>query len=268
MEMAPTAPIRVGVTRPPLRPPGARSAVPAREPTPQRSDARPATAETHIQVGMLTMSALASILAALALAPASALPVEAGSESAIPSDARRLFNQPLSDVVDTCELRGETRIRHVRFATQDTFGHREDRLELRTTTRGAAGARLEYMVNDVVVFAQSPGEDPRPTPAGVALVSDPSPAGAERAAKLLSAFAAMHSRIFAADIASSGDECGATRGKPEEQAKCGAISLFGCASGNGLVCFISGGATLLCLYAIEKACEQDPDSCQPGWTEG
>lgn len=62
--------------------------------------------------------------------------------------------------------------------------------------------------------------------------------------------------------------CGSARGKAEEQAKCGGIALFGCATGNAVACFIAGGASLLCMYAVEKACEQEPDTCQPGWTEG
>ena len=185
-------------------------------------------------------------------------------------DVQALFDQPLAPFVDVCDASGDARVRRVRSATLGAAGNVEDRLEVRTTTRGLASA-IEYIVNDVVMFSHPPDHDPELTTTGLALVSDRSPAGAARAAKVLAAFAAMHSRTFAVD-ADTDTACGATRDKAKELLKCGAVGLAGCCClslpTGGVSCVVAAGAALLCSYAVEKACDAEPDTCQPGWTEG
>lgn len=84
----------------------------------------------------------------------------------------------------------------------------------------------------------------------------------------IAAFAAAQPRIFAADVETPAHSCGALEGKAEETAKCAAIGVLGCVSANPLVCGVSAGLAVLCTYLVDKTCEADPDSCQPGWTEG
>lgn len=61
---------------------------------------------------------------------------------------------------------------------------------------------------------------------------------------------------------------GVTHGRSEEKLKCAGITVLGCAAGNPLVCFGSAVVSGLCAYLVDKTCEENPDSCQPGWTEG
>lgn len=176
--------------------------------------------------------------------------------------AHALFAQPLAAFEDTCEQVDGLLVRHVRFATLDDGGRSEERLEIRVTMANF-GLQLDYLTNDSIAFTLAADGEPHVTPRGQQLLME-----AARGTKILAAFAAAHARIFAADVDAPEHACGTLRGKAEEQLKCGGIALFGCASGNPVVCFIAGGASLLCVYAVEKACEQEPETCQPGWTEG
>lgn len=181
-------------------------------------------------------------------------------------EARLLFEQQLTNFDDVCEDQRALSIRHVRFATLDASGRVEDRLELRTTTRtGEAARAVDYLVNDTVMFTRRSGGDLKPTVAGRQFLSA---RDGRRTAKLLAAFAAAQPRIFAMDIETPTHSCGTLAGKAEETAKCGAIGVLGCVSGNPLVCGVSAGLAVLCSYLVDKTCEADPDSCQPGWTEG
>lgn len=182
--------------------------------------------------------------------------------AAAPPDARILIEQPLTAFEDVCEEADQSQVRRVRFATLDAAGQDEDRLELRTTTTGSIRV-LDYIVNGAVVFVHATGEDLTVTPAGRELLRDE-----DRSAKILGAFAAAHPRIFADDVETPHYRCGATAGKAEEHAKCGAIAVGGCASLNPVVCVASGLLTVLCKYLVDKVCEENPDSCEPGWTEG
>lgn len=204
------------------------------------------------------MFALTTSITATAVAP------QATAE--VTPEARSLFEQPLTALDDTCEKKDGVSIRHIRFATLDPAGSVEDRLELRTTTLPAATAhKIDYLVNGTLMFTRSSGEELRPTAAGLRLFQT---SEGSRVAKILAAFAAVHPRIFAADVEAPGQSCGALEGKAEETAKCGAIGVLGCSSGNALVCGVSAGLALLCSYLVDKTCEENPDSCQPGWTEG
>lgn len=193
---------------------------------------------------------------------ASSLTLTAATPPEISPEADALFAQPLAPFEDACNDADGIAVRHLRFATLDGSGSNEDRLELRMTV-APDGLRLDYLVNDGVAFTQTPDGQSRVTPLGQRLLMDE-----HRGAKVLAAFAAAHARTFATDVDAPQHACGTMRGKAEQQLKCGGIALFGCASGNPVACFIAGGASVLCMYAIEKACEQEPDSCQPGWTEG
>lgn len=209
---------------------------------------------------------LALVSTTLALAAASASAQLNTPEPEVTPEAELLFEQPLTSFEDSCEQQSGTQIRHVRFASLDGSNHVEDQLELRTTTRTSSSGStrvLDYLVNDVPVFVKVTGEDAQMTPAGAELLRDE-----DRAPKLLAAFAAAHPRVFAADIETPQQSCGASAGKPEEQAKCGAIGVLGCFSGNPVVCGVSAGLAVLCNYLVEKACEDTPESCEPGWTEG
>ena len=182
----------------------------------------------------------------------------------VDDEARRLFDQPLLGFEDVCEVEGDVRIRHVRFATLDSAGRVEDRLELRTTTRTQGSAPvLEYLVDEVIVFSSASSGELRPTPAGLRLLRDE-----VRGAKILAAFAAAHPRVFAADVLAPEQSCGALRGKHEEKGKCAASAALGCVAKIPVVCLASLGVGYLCNYLIDKTCEENPDSCQPGWTTG
>lgn len=200
------------------------------------------------------------LLLAVVLAPSA--PPEPGVEVA--DEARRLFEQPLASFEDVCEVRGDAWIRHVRFATLDSVGQVEDRLELRTTTPAQGSTPvLEYLVDGVVVFSEVSSGELRPTAAGLRLLRDEA-----RGAKVLAAFAAAHPRVFAADVLAPEQNCGALRGKQEEKGKCAAIAALGCVAKIPVVCLASLGVGYLCNYLIDKTCEENPDSCQPGWTTG
>ncbi len=190
---------------------------------------------------------------------------EAASPPSIAPETRAMMEQPLAPFEDQCRESDGVQVRRVRFATLDAAGrNHEDRIELRTTTTGAVRV-LEYLVNGAVMFIQSTGEALRPTAAGLAWLRA---TNGGRVTKILAAFAAAHPRILAADVETPHHSCGATAGVAEERVKCGAIALGGCLSGIPAVCVASGGLALLCNYAIDKVCEENPDSCQPGWTEG
>lgn len=104
------------------------------------------------------------LLLAVVLAPSA--PPEPGVEVA--DEARRLFEQPLASFEDVCEVRGDAWIRHVRFATLDSVGQVEDRLELRATTPAQGSTPvLEYLVDGVVVFSEVSSGELRPTAAGL-----------------------------------------------------------------------------------------------------
>lgn len=179
----------------------------------------------------------------------------------VSDEAARLVAQPLAGFEDTCEEQGTARVRHVRFATLDASGRREAELELRTTS-GESGDVLDYLVGGAVVFTHRSGEEPEVIEAGHVLLANDA-----QATKIMAAFAAAPPRIFANDVDAPGQACGPFRGKPEQLAKCGAIAALG-VGGGPVVAFFSGCAAVLCYYAVEKACEGNPDSCQPGWTEG
>lgn len=178
-----------------------------------------------------------------------------------------LFEQTLTTFEDMCEEQGHTWIRHVRFATLDAASHVEDRLELRTTTQKPNSAQvLDYLVNDVVMFTQVSSEALLPTSAGLRFLQDDGDAA--RVEKVLAAFAAAHPRIFAADVQAPQQTCGSFRGKHEEKTKCASISALGCLPKIAVVCLGAVGAGILCNYLVDKTCDENPDSCQPGWTTG
>lgn len=113
----------------------------------------------------------------------------------------------------------------------------------------------------------SPTSDdgPQATPAGAELLADTSPRGAE----LLAAFAALHVRVFEADVGTPADACGATRGKAEQQAKCGFIGVIGCIPpAAAFTCGVSAAIAVGGAWLVEKVCETEPETCEPGWTEG
>lgn len=198
------------------------------------------------------------MLSSLVLALSAGLPASV--------EPQNLLEQPLASVEDTCD--SNNGVRRVRSATFGPRGEVEDKIELRTTTRNAASVTM-YVVNDVVVFTDRPGEATDVTPAGIALLSNETPAGSARAVKLLAAFAALQARVFAADVDAPQHSCGMTRGKAEEQGKCALIGVIGCLPPAGAVtCGISALLAVGCNYLVEKACEAEPDTCQPGWTEG
>lgn len=190
-------------------------------------------------------------------------------DGAVVSEAKVLFEQQLTSFDDVCEEQNDGWVRHVRFATLSTDGQVEDQLELRTTTgrHGNAGPVrvFDHLVNGAVIFTRVSGGEPQPTAAGRQLLSAKD---GNRAAKILAAFAAAQPRVFAADIEAPAQSCGALEGKSEEKVKCGAIGVLGCGSGNPLVCGVSAGLAILCSYLVDKTCEAEPDTCQPGWTEG
>lgn len=210
---------------------------------------------------MQAMFVATVLLLAVALDPSA--PPEPGVEN-VADEARRLFEQPLASFEDVCEGRGEVRVRHVRFVTLDSVGQVEDRLELRVTTPAQGSTPvLEYLVDGVVVFSEVLSGELRPTAAGLRLLQDE-----VRGAKILAAFAAAHPRVFAADILAPEQGCGGLRGKHEEKGKCAAIAALGCVAKIPVVCLASLGVGYLCNYLIDKTCEENPDSCQPGWTTG
>lgn len=203
------------------------------------------------------LAALTAVTFVLAAAPR--------GDAEVPPEARKLIEQPLAGFEDECEEKDGFQVRHIRFGTVNATGRTEDRIEVRTTTWPGPVRALDYLVNDTVMFSQTSGEDLRPTPAGIELLRA---ADGRRAVKVLAAFAAAHPRIFAADVETPHDSCGATAGKAEETAKCGAIGVAGCASLNPFVCGVSAGLAVLCKYLVDKVCEETPESCEPGWTEG
>lgn len=177
-----------------------------------------------------------------------------------------LVDQPLASFEDSCETQGRARVRHVRFATVDPAGRIEDRLELRTTTWTPSSAQVqEYLVGDVVLFVQPASEPVQPTPAGLGFLRAGDGA---RVSKILTAFAAAHPRIFAADVQAPQHSCGAWRGPHEEKGKCAGIAALGCLPKIAAICLASIGAGYLCNYLVDKTCDENPDSCQPGWTTG
>lgn len=183
-------------------------------------------------------------------------------------DAQRLLEQPLAALDDTCETNDGAKVRRVRSATLDGGGEVEDRIELVTTTRGADRV-TGYAVNDVVLFTARPAEAPDVTAAGLALLGDESPQGSARTVKLLAAFAAMQARVFAADVDAPQQACGATEGKADEQAKCALIGVVGCVPpAAAFTCGVSALIAVGCTWLVEKVCEAEPETCQPGWTEG
>lgn len=192
---------------------------------------------------------------------------EAPHEPQINPEARRLFELPLSSFEDSCQAYDETEIRHVRFATLDAAGQVEDHLELRMTTWAPDRSAfiVEYIVNGAVLWIHNSVGEVSATDDGWRMLTAPD--GGKRAARLLAAFAAAHPRIVAADV-ESWPTCGATAGKSEESGKCAMIGVLGCLSSNALVCGVSASLAVLCAYLVEKTCDADPDSCQPGWTEG
>ncbi|MDC0669201.1 hypothetical protein [Nannocystis radixulma] len=209
----------------------------------------------------------AFIATALALATPVVPVVPPDLPATVDDETRRLFEQPLTSFEDACEAQGDSRVRRVRFATLSPAGLTEDRLELRTTTWPTSQEHiLEYLVNDVVMFTQVSDVDVRPTPAGARFLHDRS-AGARRE-KVLAAFAAAHPRIFAADVQAPQQSCGTLRGKHEEKGKCAAIAALGCVPKIVAICLASLGAGYLCNYLVDRTCDENPDSCEPGWTTG
>ncbi|MBZ5709526.1 hypothetical protein [Nannocystis pusilla] len=210
--------------------------------------------------GTLIATTLALATAALSSVVVPPSGFEVGEET------RRRFEQPLTPFEDMCEEPGIAQIRHVQFATLDPAGRVEDRLELRTTTAMSSSAQiLEYLVNEEVLFSLS-GEELLPTPAGLRFLQGTGEDA--RVEKVLAAFAAAQARIFAVDVQVPQHSCGDLRGKHEEKTKCGAISALGCLPKISVVCLGAIGAGILCNYLVDKTCEENPDSCEPGWTTG
>jgi hypothetical protein len=176
-------------------------------------------------------------------------------------EAQRLLAQPLAPVSDACDP--GTGVRRVRSAVLDDRGRETAQIELRTIRRGS-GLLTQYVADDVVLFTDS-DDGPQATPAGAELLADTSPRGAE----LLAAFAALHVRVFEADVGAPADACGATRGKAEQQAKCGFIGVIGCIPPAApFTCGVSAAIAVGCAWLVEKVCETEPETCEPGWTEG
>ncbi|MDC0715831.1 hypothetical protein [Nannocystis bainbridge] len=171
-----------------------------------------------------------------------------------------MLAQSLAPVSDVCDA--TTGVRRVRSATRYR-GRAAVQLELRTTKQGA-GLLTEYVADGVLLFTGS-DDGPQATPAGVELLADTSP----RAVEMLAAFAVLQVRVFEADVGAPADACGATRGKAEEQAKCAFIGVLGCIPpAAAFTCAVSAALAVGCGWLVEKACESEPETCEPGWTEG